>query len=211
MSDYKFDIFISYPHEDDHETWVHDIFLGSFERYLTQELGRKPDLFVDERGIRPGQSWPLRLKEALAHSRLLVPIWSVNYFLSDWCRAECLCFLHREENLGYRKSNSEGLIHPVQLYDGKRYPRIAQTIQWFECEEYNAFNESFKKTEPYSRLREAIKKWAPNVAQAIDAAPTWRQDWLTQTWFDEAHNYWDKHPDFQILKQPWSGPSLSGS
>jgi hypothetical protein len=74
MSDYKFDVFISYPHEKDHKSWVHDIFLDSFELYLTQELGQKPILFVDEREIKPGDTWPLNLKETLAHSRILVPI-----------------------------------------------------------------------------------------------------------------------------------------
>jgi hypothetical protein len=210
MSDYKYDVFISYPHEEDHETWVHDIFLSNFGLYLTQELGRKPELFVDEKGIKPGQTWDLKLKEALAHSRLLVPIWSVNYFLSNWCRWECAVFLYREEKLGYRKSKSDGLIHPVQLYDGKRYPKVARTIQWFGCEDHNVFNESYKKTESYSRLKDAIKQWVPDVAQSIDAAPPWNQDWIAQSWVDEAIDKWDKHPDFQILKQPWSGPSMAG-
>lgn len=212
MSDYKFDVFISYPHEEEHETWVHDIFLDDFARYLKQELGRQPELFVDVKGIKSGDSWPMKLKEALAHSKILVPIWSVDYFLSNWCRAECAVFLHREEKLGYRKSKTDGLIHPVQLYDGKRYPRKAWEIQWLNCDKYNVFNhpKSFKKSKTYSKLKRAIKDWTPDVAQAVEAAPGWKQEWLTQSWIEKAIKKWDKHKDFQILTQPWDGPTLAG-
>jgi hypothetical protein len=74
---YKYDVFISYPHQNEHQMWVKDIFLNIFELYLTNDYGKPVKIFIDRKGIESGEAWPERLKQALAHSKVLVAIWSM--------------------------------------------------------------------------------------------------------------------------------------
>src|SRR6185369_16891281 len=116
-SDYEFDLFLSYSHEGFSSQWVHNIFYDILEHRLTQALGRHPLIFLDRNGILSGDDWQRRIKNSLVSSKLLVPIWTINYFHSQWCRAECAVFCHREQQLRYRSiDNPSGLIHPVKLY-----------------------------------------------------------------------------------------------
>src|SRR5688572_9855416 len=99
--DYQFDVFISYPHHPIHEEWVRDIFLDIFRLHLENALGWSPNLFYDrDGGIAYGDEWPAQLKISLAKSKVIIPIWSVQYFLSPWCRAECAVIRDRELKLG---------------------------------------------------------------------------------------------------------------
>ena len=110
--------------------WVRDIFLGVFKFHLTQELGYEARVFADEGNLPAGTKFPLALKTALAHSKTLVPIWSMQYFLSDWCMTECLVMLNRERRLGFRtKHNPYSLILPVRLFGGRAYPPFASEFE----------------------------------------------------------------------------------
>lgn len=84
---YTHDVFLSYSHDYPFGEWVKDPFLPLFQGYLTASLGREAQIFSD-RDIPTGNSWPERLRNALASSRTLVGIWSPNYFISDWCQCE---------------------------------------------------------------------------------------------------------------------------
>ena len=182
------DVFISYPHEDHHTAWVLDIFCNEFEVRLRNELGRNPSIFVDKRGgIKAGDAWPERLKLELARSRTLVPIWSVDYFLHEWCRRECAVILHRERQLGYRTlDNPTGLILPISLFDGKKFPPFAKEIQWLDCTRFNRITQSYKTTPMYDSLLEELEKWVPEVARAIEAAPEFSAAWRSNEWLDDA-------------------------
>ena len=191
QQDYLYDVFVSYPHQEEHRIWVQAIFRNLLELHLTNELGRPAKLFIDREGIGSGDAWPERLQLALARSRVLVPVWSINYFWSDWCMAECSVMLHREDRLNYRTVlNPRGLIHPVKLFDGHKYPPFARKIQPFDCTEFNLIGEDYKKTSQYFELQRRLKEWTPKVAEAVDAAPGWMPEWLTKEWLDDPIAQW---------------------
>lgn len=210
LTDYKYDVFISYPHQEEHRFWVLDIFRGILELYLTNDLGQPAKIFSDREAIPPGHAWPETLKQALACSKSLVPVFSIQYFFSDWCMAECSVMLHRESQLDYRTvKNPGGLIAPVKLFDGKKYPPFADKIQPFDCTEFNVINPEYKKTTQYNELQKRLKAWTPKLAEIIDAAPPWRPEWLTETWLDEPIKQWIKNPSFKFPERPFRAPSLA--
>lgn len=175
---YKHDIFISYTHNHIKE-WVNQHFYPLFAIYLEGSLGRKPDIFIDNQGILTGDSWPLRLKEALAYSRCVVAIWSPSYFTSEWCQRECYIMLQREKLLGYRTlQNPGGLLLPVNVSDGRGFPDYAKTIQYFDCRDFLLFGQGFEKTEIYIKFQQRIREWTEEVATAIENAPQWSSEWL---------------------------------
>lgn len=210
LTDYLYDVFISYPHQDEHRFWVLDIFRPLLELHLPNELGRPVKIFSDREAIAPGNAWPETLKQALACSRSLVPVFSMQYFLSDWCMAECSVLLNRESKLDYRTvRNPRGLIFPVKLFDGKKYPAFADKIQPLDCTDFNVINPDYKKTTQYNELQKLLKNWTPRLADSIDNAPGWDTDWLTEAWLDEPIEQWIHNPSFQFPKHPFRPPSIA--
>jgi hypothetical protein len=207
---YLYDVFISYPHEKDHKTWVVEFFLEKFELFLTQDIGRPVKVYLDQREISPGIAWPQNIKHALGRSRVIIPVWSVNYFLSNWCKAECCVMLHRETQLGYRtdKYPNKSLIIPVRLFDGQRYPQFAKEIECFDCTAYNVIFEDYKKTPQYYELLQKIKGWTPLVAEMIDKAPPWSAEFLTPKWLDEPIQALGVDPNFHLTNKPFELPAM---
>jgi hypothetical protein len=184
---YTYDVFLSYSHDYPFGQWVSDPFLPLFKGYLKAALNREPDLFVDREGIDAGSTWELKLKYALANSRCLVGVWSPNYFLSRWCKFECVVMLHRESRLGYRTRNRPGgLVIPVSVHDGEKFPDYARSIQFPDWRRYARVGEGFKKTEAYSEFQEKVSEFADAVARAVENAPPWDESWLSDEWFGEA-------------------------
>lgn len=176
--DYEYDVFLSYPHGYIEE-WLKQHFQKHFEWHLTNALGRTPAIFIDREGITSGDSWPERLKKALACSRCLVPIWAIPYFESEWCLYECQMLLERERQLKYRTArNPGGLIHPVNAGDGDNFPDFAKAIQYFDCRDYMLIGDGFTNSPIYTDFQRKIGEWAPQVAKSILQAPPWKKRWL---------------------------------
>jgi hypothetical protein len=208
---YEYDIFISFPRESHHALWVHEFFLSSFNLYLTEELGRPVNIYVDNEIPTGLHDFPERTKFVLSRSKILVPIWSIHYFQSLWCMAEFSMMLYREDRLEYRtSSNPQGLIYPVRLFgNGKFYPRVAQNIQALDCRNFNIVFDGYKQTSQYYQLLSVIKDWAPNVAEAISAAPPWTAEWLSKEWLEEPLKRLETNPDIKLPEPNFRLPSLS--
>lgn len=174
---YQHDVFLSYPHGFI-EQWLKQHFLELFRWNLANALGRAPAIFIDRDGIASGDSWPERLKGALACSRCLVPIWAPEYFESKWCLYECRMLVEREQQLKYRTVQKPGgLIHPVNVGDGDHFPDYAKAIQYFDCRDYVILGEGFTKTERYVDFQLKVREWTAQVAKAISKAPAWKKRW----------------------------------
>ena len=182
---YKYDIFVSYRHDDEMADWVHKHFRPFLESFVGQALNRKISLFVDRDGIAGGDVWPAKLHNALACSRAMVAVWNPLYFDSPWCRRECASMMYREAKLGYgAPGHPKGLVVPVKVFDGEYFPDKASARQCLDCRNYWVVGEGFTKTEGYVTFQQMLQKWAPNVAAAVHGAPAWQADWLTdQSWF----------------------------
>lgn len=195
---YQFDAFISYPHNPIHEEWVRDIFLDIFRNPLENALGWSPRLFYDREGIESGDEWPAQLKIALAKSKILVPIWSVQYFRSPWCRAECAVIRDRELKLGYRTlKNPRGLMHPIRLFDGKNYPVFANKVQFLDCKDFNHVGKAFKESLAYLKLQDKLEEWTEQVAESIQMSPEWMDEWQDEDLLEDLVTKAKFDPDFQ--------------
>ena len=70
--------------------------------------------FLDATGIETGQRWELRLVDALARSRILVPLCSRNYFRSAYCGREWSVFESRYKASPSGNQDGQRYILPVQ-------------------------------------------------------------------------------------------------
>ena len=181
QDNYKYDVFLSYTHNLI-GNWVHEHFLDLFTHFLQGGLGYSPTVFVDKKDISSGDSWPLRLKQALGHSRCLVAILSPSYFESSWCMKECRVMLKREKMEGFGiEGNGKGLVLPVVACDGKFFPDYIRNIQHTDFRKFVRQGSGFQKTELYIEFQDAMELWTQEVAQAIRNAPPWKSDWLQET------------------------------
>lgn len=185
---YSYDVFISYPHgATKMAMWVEHIFLSHFTDCLTESVGRTARVYFDKHYINPGDKWEWQFKTALAETRILVPIWSIKYFLSLYCRAELAVMLHRQERLGYGQTG--GLIVPVRIWgsNSNRFPEIAQQIEPLECGSYGNLRTDSDSSQ-LQRFEDHIAQWVPNLAAKIDSVPFCDPEWNQSQWLDDPIN-----------------------
>ncbi len=186
MTDYQYDVFLSYLHERPCGTWVVEHFLPYFQPQLGNALNRKASIFFDRTGIHSGQKWPEALKRALALSRCLVGIWTPLYFQSSWCQSECAIMRHRETQLGFGTTqNTGGLIVGVKVNDGIHFPPFAQKSQQASFEEYFCDGPGFSHHPLHVDFQKAIVPFSVDVARIVACAPPWSPAWLTPPWTDD--------------------------
>lgn len=174
---YVHDVFISYRRFKRWPTWVKDWFLPPFEHWLGEELGREPNIFLDEH-ITEGSSWPETLALEISRARVLVGLWSPMYFDSEWCTAELAHMYTREDEAGLRSGEEPGgLIVPASLHDGDSFPKKAQAIKPFELHAWaNPFLVQGSPTA--EALAEQLREFAGPVAAAVGRAPVHKEAWL---------------------------------
>jgi hypothetical protein len=177
-ADYEWDVFVSYKHEPPGRLlitpWIKNV-IDRMELWLVQELGGRPvRIFFDERSMAAGDRWPDVLRTALARSRCLLPIWSPEYFWSDWCMAEWKSFRAREDLLGAERAP---LIVPVKFHDGIRFPVEAQEVQTLDLSRHAGTTQAFWQSPRADELDQLLQQFAPMLARAVDQAPPFRPDW----------------------------------
>lgn len=181
--DYSYDVFISYRRHREWTPWTRELFRILLDAYLTQELCAEPSIFVDER-IEPGADWPQRLGESLGRARVLLPVFSGDYFNSDWCLHE-LDLMHDRA----KRYPAGQLIVPVVGHDGDLIPEEIARIQ---TADFLAFrNTDLQRHTPrFEQFSDAVKNLAPAVAAAIDSAPPFDPTWVQEcrTRFDQVYD-----------------------
>src|SRR4051794_9276077 len=106
---YQYDIFISYRRQPETLTWIREHFLPLLDHWVGLELGRDPSVFVHEisQRIAPGAHWPAALNDCLVASRVLIALWTKNYFTSRWCASEFAHMLAREQSRSGRAGDGD--------------------------------------------------------------------------------------------------------
>jgi hypothetical protein len=152
------------------------------DAYLTPELGRPPSIFIDEQ-IQPGVDWPMRLGGALGRARVLLAIFSRDYFGSEWCIHE-LDLMH-SRSMRFPESR---LIIPVIGHDGDLIPNEIARLQPFDLSAFRN-TDIQRKTPRFEQFSESVKTLAPNVAEAIESAPPFDDSWSNecQSRFNEVY------------------------
>ena len=186
---YKWDVFISYRRMPIPKRWMEEMFLPFFKDHLGEALGgREVKIFKDTDGIEGGANWSNNIKNALATSRCLVPILIPSYFHSEWCTKEIAVIHYRQEQLGFTTvNNPNGLIVPLKIHDGDFFPKIAQELQISDFNEFYRVGAGVESTDLYVRLQDKLLVWIESVAKAINRAPDWNPDWLTDEWLETSN------------------------
>lgn len=172
---YQHDVFLSYRRHREWPLWVQNVFFPLFAHWLGEEFPNV-SIFVDYE-IETGDSWPQRLGQALGQSKILVPLFSRQYFSSPWCQLELGLMLAREANCGFRTAEvPSGLIVPAHIHDGENFPACARAIQAAQLQAFTNIRLS-KQSLTEERLSEAIRNWVSDVAAAIRSAPPHQDAW----------------------------------
>lgn len=176
---YQHDVFISYKRGECWTPWTRDHFKKLLKAYLQQELGVEPDIFVDER-LQVGADWVDGLGEHLATSKVLVAIFSGDYFGSDWCLHELDLMLARSDEVSKGKPDRVPLIIPVVVHDGDAIPTEAKRVQPADMKRFRIayINEA---TPLYQEFSQAVSQLAPQVADVIKAAPAFEDKWIVNS------------------------------
>lgn len=171
MSDYQYDIFISYSRtDDDWIRWTREIFAKTLTTLLQPLLAANVRIFIDNQ-IETGGNWPDKLLYAHASSRMMIPILSRAYFSSNWCRLELALMLERERLYGYGMAkNKNSLIVPFVIDDGDSFPPEIQAIQSVKIHKFaNPFIRPGSSR--HFDFAEELKGTCPRIASIIQAAP----------------------------------------
>ena len=187
---YEYDVFLSYNRKFPHGNWVNDVFFPLFESYLADSLNvRKAKIFKDDREIHSGTDWAKQIRKGLVHSKAMVSIFSPAYFNSEWCMREFATIYHRQLACGFLTDEApDGLIVPLQLFDGQHFPAFGNRHQMLDCRDYNMEGPAFKTTAQYIEFQRKLQKWVDDVAAAVNRAPAWDASWIGQEWVEDAYN-----------------------
>lgn len=177
---YQYDIFLSYKRHPEARQWVVEHFLPLLKHYVELELDRRGEVvvFLDERDIEVGATWPAELGGALGNSRTLVALWTRTYFHSEWCTRELSVMLARERRERFRtRRRPGGLIFPVVLHDCEQLPTRLVPLQYVAMQECYQVRMA-RNSQRAQLLEQYIKdRLAPGVASGVAAAPRWRSRW----------------------------------
>jgi hypothetical protein len=176
---YIYDVFVSYRHKQPVMDWVKNHFYPLLEQRLPDELPveYKTKIFVDLDEIETGSDWPAKLRQALKGSRCILPVWSPEYFRSDWCMAEWMTMLERQRLLGLgTEQQPDGLIYPVVFADGEHFPPEARRAQYKDLRKWNIPHPVFRETTDYVEFDRQVQLLVNELAGMIRRAPEWR-DW----------------------------------
>src|SRR5271166_1993808 len=203
---YQYDIFISYRRHKETLGWVRKHFVPLLELHVEHALGRKPLIYVDVNEIEIGASWPVSLGVALGGSRVLIALWSANYFLSRWCTLEFSHMLAREHAANLRTSDKpHGVIVPAFIHDGERFPPDLGHIKPFEIQ--RCFNVRMPRyCFRAEQLDAALTAQAETIAECIDQAPAWRKAWPKQAVADFFNRFYQQAEAVQRTVPRFTGP-----
>ena len=172
---YSYDLYISYRRHPIWSQWVRTHVRRLLDTYLTQDLGRSPNLFVDDQ-IEPGADWPVKLGKALGGARLLLPIYSRDYFNSDWCIHELDLMHVRLKRLQREASSFPTLIFPARRHEQVIIPGELRDINY---EDWIAFgNVDIQPNTPrMEQFGDSVRQFTPHLARAIQAVPEFDASW----------------------------------
>jgi hypothetical protein len=175
---YQYDVFVSYRRTNDWPRYVEKLFYPMLQHWLDTTLGRASPVYLDVRLKETGQSWPHKLAEALSASKVMVCLWSKEYFDSDWCRAELSHMLARRAHVA-GDAAPPPLILAVLIHDGEDLqndPDLGD-IQQFALQHLSNpwMTEGSSSAE---QLSAELRLLAEDIEKAIGQVPNFDPDWL---------------------------------
>lgn len=198
---YKYDIFLSYTRKYPHYEWVNDVFLPLLVPYVEDAINHKITIFKDDREINCGSDWEKFILNSLLHSRIMIPILSPAYFISEWCKKEFQIFHYKQIKQGFMsEQNPDGLIIPVRINDGDYFPDCVKKIHSLDCRNYFRIGAGFRLTVRYVELQDKLIVWSNQVAQAIMKTKTINCQLPKSNWILESQQIINLNTNFIIQK-----------
>jgi len=169
--DYEFDVYVSYSRQTVITEWLRG-FVDELQGWLSDELGREAIICFETTEISPADSFRERLKTQLLHSRLLLPILSIEYLNSTMCLDEWITFELREQ------ANAEAsFIFPVWLRDSDRMPQWMYRKQSVDMPALPLHASAFSDKVEARQLSRFVADVAANLAALIRSVPPFNPDW----------------------------------
>jgi len=169
--------------------------------YVEEALNCKIAVFKDESEIKCGSDWENLILNSLLQSRIMVPILSPSYFMSEWCRKEFQVFYYRQLKQGFMsEQNPFGLIVPVRINDGEFFPECVKRIQSLDCRNHFRIGEGFKTTARYIELQDKLLIWANDVALAILKVKETSVKMKKLNWLEESQKEINLSTNLKIYK-----------
>jgi len=155
---------------------VDEIFLPMLTDIISLELGKNPSFYIDS-DIDTGSAWPYAIADALSKSKVIIPLWSVTYLDSIWCKCEISHMLSREAKTGFKTMDKNiGLVFPTIINDGETLPISLSIAQKAEIQYYYVpfMDPNSKSAE---ELYKMLRPYGVSIAKSIKNAPDWENDW----------------------------------
>lgn len=171
---YQYDVFLSYRRVNAWPEFVEATFLPMLTHWLQEELDEPPQIFYDRGRLEAGGDWPQELAEAVATSKIMICLWSKQYFTSGWCQAELGHMLARRKAVG--GSPLVPIIVPAVIHDGESIPAELQSITKVEIQEYASpwLAEGSRKRE---ELADKLRRLAGHAGRALQRVPPFDPGW----------------------------------
>ncbi len=173
---YESEIFISYRRTETVGCWVRNHFLPRLQARLDENSASPVDVFCDEL-IAEGDDWAAALKDRLRKSRLLLAIWSADYFRSTWCMAEWQSFRKREQQVDQTGGVVKSLVYPIRYADGAYFHPEARATQC--SRDFSALNypdEVFRQSVKWLEFDDLVTAVALDLIDKLAHVPAWRHD-----------------------------------
>ena len=177
VSDYKFDIFISYSRFGSVGKWLLNHFHPKFRDCLADQMAQTPRVFLDKTMPR-GVQWPEELEKALRHSKIMVALLTPPYFQSAWCTAEMDTMRAREKMLGLAgQACPQGLVYPILYSDSDNFPDHARRISRWDFKDLSTPEMVFQESRDWILFHRRVTEVAQDLAELLKQVPDWQPDW----------------------------------
>jgi hypothetical protein len=174
---YQFEIFLSYRRSPTVGLWVKNHLAPRLQARI-DEVAPFPVRISCDFQMESGVLWPDDLKRRLQSSAILLPVWSADYFRSEWCMAEWRSFREREVALGlFTARRPRGLIYPVRYADGEHFHEDAKRTECtIDFSQYNYPDEAFRNSAKYIEFDDKVQQMASELVPRLQAVPVWRRN-----------------------------------
>lgn len=176
MSDYEFDIFVSYRNRVEVADWVRRVLVPHTRTELSNQKRGNPRIFYDTEAT-PGTSISENVRHALLRSRCMIAVLEPQYFTSGWCLSELYSMLGRHRQL----------VVPVWYSDGDSFdPEIADLVRVDMRPHVHRTHAAAGRHQGFLDVRHQL---GAAVLAAMAEAPSWAPDFIWEPHSDRSSTF----------------------
>jgi hypothetical protein len=127
-------------------------------------------------------SWPESLEAAHLRARVLLAVFSRQYFQKAWCMAELDSMMARQELVGFgTPANPRLLVHAIVAHDCSKGSHIPPRYHTIQRRSFKPFVYDFADTDWgfFKDFQDSIAILAERLADTVEVAPQWSNSFPT--------------------------------